>query len=136
MMPTTTPPTAKRVIAVDFDDTIAPWGPLFDLDPPFPGVAEALQRAHRAGYKIVVLTSRLSRRWWQEDCTEFGFANADVFGFENWKYVKNYLDYWKIPYFEITAEKVPAEIYLDDKGYHVPPGMLGCMLDAHIGRQG
>ena len=133
-MSPTTPPTARRVLAIDFDNTIAPWGPLFDLDPPFEGVAEAMNRAAQAGYRIVILTSRLSPRWWMDDFEEFGYKNPDVFGFANRKYVESYLNYWNIPFFEITCEKVPAEIYFDDKGYHVPPGMLGWMIDAHLGR--
>jgi len=57
------PPIANRLIMVDFDGTIVPWGELMASRPPFPGVADALRRFRDAGWRIGIFTSRMSRTW-------------------------------------------------------------------------
>lgn len=117
-----------KTIAVDFDDTIAPWGPLFDLDPPFDGVASAIRLARHEGYRIVILTSRLSPAWWEQDHYKFDFQTSESFGERNVAYVVDYLQYWEIPFDHITSEKVQADAYFDDRSVHVVPGELASVL--------
>ena len=118
-----------KTIAIDFDDTIAPWGPLFDLDPPFPGVVDAMRLARGEGYRIVILTSRLSPTWWEQDHYKFDFQTAEDFAEKNTSYVVDYLQFWQIPFDHITSEKVQADAYFDDRAVSVPPGSLPtCLL--------
>ena len=111
-------------VAIDFDDTIAPWGPLFDLDPPFRGVADAMTALRDAGYRIVILTSRLSPAWWEEAHFKFDSPTPEVFGSRNARYIEDYLRYWQIPFDSITSEKIKAEVYFDDRAVQVDPGLL------------
>lgn len=113
------PPSAKRVVCVDFDGTIAPWGKLFDLPEPFPGVADAMRALRSAGYRIVILTSRLSEAWQDADHLHFGFSDPIAFDIENREYVRSYLRRYNIPWDDITAEKIPAVAYFDDHAVHV-----------------
>ena len=123
------PPAAERVVCIDVDTTIAPWGPLFDLDPPFPGVQSAIQGLHSAGFKVVILTSRLSPTWWRDDYRNFTFEDSYTFAQRNKLYLEGYLGFWGIPYDRITAEKVPAEVYFDDRAIKVAPGWLSYEID-------
>jgi hypothetical protein len=125
-----------KTIAVDFDNTIAPWGPLFDLDPPFDGVIYAMQDAREAGYRIVIHTSRLSPTWWGKDCFKFDYQDPQVFGEANVSYVIDYLQYWNIPFDGITAEKVPADAFFDDRAVAVKPGDLASALTDWLANAG
>lgn len=124
-----------KTVCVDFDDTIAAWGPLFDLDPPFEGVVYAMQDLREAGYRIVVLTSRLSPTWWEHDCYRFDFQDPEAFGEANIHYVVDYLQYWEIPFDHITSEKVQADVYFDDRARHVHPGELGSAITEWLANQ-
>ena len=111
-------PSGHRVACVDFDGTLAPWGPLMEVGAPFPGAKEAIGKLKAHGYRIVILTSRLSPRWWADEAHARG-VNARIFGEEQTSYVKAYLRTYLIPFDEVTAEKVPAEVYFDDRAIGV-----------------
>lgn len=123
------PPTAAKVVAIDFDNTLFAWGPLFGLGEPFEGAAVAMQALRRAGFRIVIFTSRASKAWWTGEHGRFGFDTAEDFGQANLLYVKEVLDKYDMPFDLITADKMPAEVYFDDKAVFVPPGYIGPIID-------
>jgi len=110
----THPPIANKVACIDFDGTIVPWGPLMAPKDPFPGVPEAIRNLAAAGYSIVIFTSRLSSSWLLD---EFG---KDRFGERTQvDYITDILDRAGIPFHAITSDKIPAEVYFDDKAIRV-----------------
>ena len=113
------PPSAAKVVCIDFDGTIAKWGGLHVFPAPLPGAAQALRELHDAGYTIVIFTSRLSPAWLAADYASFGFSSPDEFGASNQRYVEDYLDRHDIPFDDITAEKRAAEAYFDDRAVRV-----------------
>lgn len=100
------PPIARKVILIDFDDTIAPFGFMFSYPDPFPGVAKFTQGLKEQGYNIGVFTSRLSPKWIES-------ANQDEQ--EQRDYIQDYCDKNDIVIDFMTAEKIPCEAYIDDK---------------------
>lgn len=110
--------TLQPTVCVDFDATILPWGPLMAPRPPFEGVREALVSLREAGYRIVILTSRLSQEW--IDTTNPVYFDGFEPTIENQRaYVASVLNQYGIPFDLITAEKVPARVYFDDKAVGV-----------------
>ena len=100
-------PDAKGVLCVDFDATIVPWGPLFNTEAQaLPGAVDAINELWDSGWQIVIFTSRLSPSW-HKHSGEKGNVQR--------KYVQDTLKRLGIPYSKITAEKVPAEAYIDDR---------------------
>lgn len=105
------PPVARRTICVDFDSTIIPWGQsMFDDSDPLPGAAEAIREWKKRGFRIIIFTSRLSRTWWKAEGWDFKEAQV-----EQMDYIIGILDKHGIPYDGMTAEKIPAIAYIDDK---------------------
>lgn len=100
------PPIAEGVILIDFDSTIAPFGYLFSYPKPFPGISKFAKRLKAKGYTIGIFTSRLSPKWLKADK-----QNKQ----EHIDYITNYCEMYDIPIDFITAEKVPAIVYIDDK---------------------
>lgn len=109
------PPMANRLVMVDFDGTIVPWGPLMEPRPPYEGAAEAMQKLRAAGYRIGIFTSRLSPAWMKQ---------AGTTRDEQVAYIEHLLVMHGVPFDFITAEKLPAEAYFDDKAWHVAEGGL------------
>ncbi len=111
------PPVAKGVICVDFDSTIFPWGKtlLDEESQPFEGAAEAMRAFKAAGLTIVILTSRASTTWWDHEGFDDEERAAQI------EFVNNKLARWSIPWDRITAEKVPAIAYIDDKAIEFKP---------------
>lgn len=107
----THPPAATKLAAVDFDGTIKPWaGGLMADVPPLPGAVEAVRKLKDAGYTVFIFTSRLSTFWHKaEGWNALEAMNKQV------EYIKNYCDKYGIPADFVTAEKIPAEVYIDDK---------------------
>jgi hypothetical protein len=100
-------PDAKGVVCVDFDGTLVPWGPLMNPESqPLPGAVEAVQKMKNAGWRILIYTSRLSPSWHS--------ASGEKYE-EQLQYVVDTLNRLGIPFDGITAEKVPAEAYIDDR---------------------
>ena len=109
------PPVAAGVVCVDFDDTIFGWGELMDrTKKPLPGAVEAIQALKAAGYRIVILTSRMSMAW-----LTYEFDDPAAAQLEQFAYVAELLTANGIPFDSITAEKVPSLAYFDDKGVRV-----------------
>lgn len=114
------PSEAHRVICCDFDGVIAPFG-YIDSDPePLPGAAESLRRLRDHGFRIVILTSRMSPKW---------LASAGYDAEDMRAKVSSFLDRNDIPFDDITAEKVPAIAYLDDRAIRVASGELPAAVD-------
>lgn len=106
------PPVARKVLCIDFDATIFPWGELNSEEPPIIGATTAINAFKKAGYKIIIFSSRMSPTWWAAE----GWAN-DRMTYQKWYYsIADRLTEWDIPFDVITSEKVPAVAYIDDKG--------------------
>ena len=106
------PPQAHRVICVDWDGTVVRWGSLEDENPDLlPGAIEALRKLVAHDYRLVVFTSRMSPQW-----LDASGHSATVMRSR----IAAVLDRHAIPFLDITAEKVPAEAYVDDRAirYH------------------
>ena len=111
----THPPAAEKIAAVDFDGTIKPWhGGLFGDIEPLPGAAEAVRKLKDAGYTIFIFTSRLSTFWHHAEGWDTTEATR-----EQVEYIRGYCEKYDIPADFVTAEKIPAECYLDDKALQV-----------------
>lgn len=77
-------------------------------DPPVPLIQEEIERIRKAGYKVVVVSTRCANP-----------AGMDA--------VKNYLDVNGIVVDEVLAEKPPALVYIDDRAIRFdgdPRGLL------------
>ena len=112
------PPSAAKTVCIDLDKTIIPWGSLEEIRDPFPGATAAIAKLRRAGFRIVIWTSRLSHSWWRAE----GVArNVDPweFGRAQKAQVERLLQAGGIHYDLVTAEKIPALAYFDDKGIRV-----------------
>lgn len=103
---------AHKVACIDFDGTIIEWGDLMSAKNMEPGAREVIQRLKDEGYRIVIFTSRASRSWAMKMVGDE--ADAERFHEEQISYVIEHLNRHGIPYDDITAEKVPAEFYIDD----------------------
>lgn len=109
------PPVARNVICVDFDGTLFEWGGLNDLHTrPFDGAVAFMHKLRVLGFKIVIFTSRMSPTWWLDECDN-DTSKAAYFGKEQRAFVEAVLEKHKIPYDDITDEKVPAMYYIDDR---------------------
>jgi hypothetical protein len=104
------PPVADGVVCVDFDGTIAPWGDLFGFPEPLPGAREFLKDLRVRGFTIVIFTSRLSTVWHNSE----GRDPARGI-FEQVEYLRAYFTKYGLECDHVTAEKIPAIAYIDDK---------------------
>lgn len=87
------------VLAIDLDDTIHDTQnvlPGYKMGRPIKGTVEALEELSKE-HKIIIHTVRAVTP-------------------EGTKAAKDWLDYFKIPYHQITAIKPNADCYLDNKG--------------------
>lgn len=103
------PPIARKVVLIDFDDTIAPFGYMFSFPEPFEGIVEFTKLLKSRGYSIGIFTSRLSPTW---------LASAGLTGEEQREYITNYCNMYGILFDFMGAEKVPCEAYIDDKAIY------------------
>lgn len=108
------PPSAAKVVLVDFDGTIAPWGQMFSMPEPLSGVKTAIRMLHDEGYQIVIFTSRLSPTWHRAEGWDTREATK-----QQREYITAFLEQNDIPFDDITAEKRPGVLYLDDKAMRV-----------------
>jgi hypothetical protein len=117
------PPMAHMTVLVDFDDTIIEWGPLMgEGKEPKPGAIEALKTLDDRGYIIVIFTSRMSRKWARSvlddptiRSTPSTESEVDDFLAGQYEYVTRFMNKHGFQPAAITAEKVPAMAYIDDK---------------------
>ena len=100
-------PSAHKVILVDFDGVLYPWEPIMSEPDPIPGAVEAMRRLKAAGFRLVIFTSRLSPTW----LAESGYHAGDQLA-----HIERLLKRDGIPHDDITAEKLPAQHYIDDRG--------------------
>jgi histidinol phosphatase-like enzyme len=98
---------ARPTICVDFDGTIVRWGDLMADPPTFEsGAVDAISALAAWGYRIVILTSRLSGEW---------LRAARLKRADQMAYVHDALIDAGVPFDLITCEKVPALYYIDDR---------------------
>lgn len=113
-------PIAHRTVCIDFDSTLYPWAPIYAQPDPLPGAPEAVRRLKDAGYRIVILTSRLSPTW---------LASAKYTESDMRDYIEAVLRRDDIPFDLVTAEKVPAEVYVDDRAIRFRDGEWPAIVD-------
>lgn len=114
------PPSAHGLLMIDFDATIVPWGEqLMENRTAFPGVRNAINQLRAEGFTIIIFTSRLSPAW----CSAAGQTVQAQRAYVATQLMRN-----GIEFDQITAEKLPAEAYFDDKAYRVTPGDLASAL--------
>lgn len=113
-------PIAHKVVCVDFDSTLYPWRPIYEQPDPLPGAADAVRRLKDAGYRIVIFTSRLSPTW---------LASTKYTASDMLDHIEAVLKRDAIPYDLITAEKVPAEAYVDDRAIRFTEGEWPAIVD-------
>lgn len=121
----------KKRILVDFDRTIHQysrgWENGFPYDPPFEGTREALINLKEMGFEIVIFTSRLS----EQNAIEH---NQSI---EQQKILlSEWFRKYQIPYDEMTADKIPAEFYIDDRAVCIIDGDWNEVLDKVKERMG
>lgn len=90
-----------KVICIDFDGVIHPYtkgwvGLTPDIEAPVKGMREELEALKEQGFRIVVFTTRAQTA-------------------EGVKAVKKYLELWRVPFDDITAQKIGAHCYIDDR---------------------
>lgn len=83
-------------IAVDLDGVLHDWRNPVEgrtMGAPLPGAVQAMTELMLEGDTLIVFTCR-------DDSTG---------------YITRWLDYWHVPYHEVTSRKPAADVYLDDK---------------------
>ena len=90
-----------KVLCFDFDDTI-----MDSQNLPIDGVKEVLERFKAGGCKILINSARFDSKTWGE------LVPNRVKEVEQW-FKDN-----QIPFDAVVAYKPPADIYIDDKGFH------------------
>ncbi len=107
----------KKRIMIDLDRTIHKYSKGWNggdiYDPPFEGSVDAIKWLKKQGFEIMIFTTRASKA----NSEEFGGNHLDQI-----KKIKEWLDEYNVPYDGITAEKLAAEFYIDDKTIHIPNG--------------
>jgi len=102
---------------IDLDRTIHKYSKSWQdgsvYDDPVPGAKQVIDWLKSKGYEIVIFTTRASA----ENAKEHGQdVNEQIQGVENW------LSNNDIPYDRVTAEKLNADFYIDDKAIHIKDG--------------
>jgi hypothetical protein len=92
-----------KTIAVDLDGTLIRENEYGELTP-VPGAAEAMNRLHDKGYRIVIYTSRIGL------AIHAGRLEEEI------EFVRSVLKQFRIGYDEIfLGEKLIADAYIDDR---------------------
>ena len=111
IFPENTPIHKKRVM-IDFDGTIHKyskrWHDGTPYDSPFEGTREAIQFLKSLGFEVVIFTARLS--------SETGDRANQRRMLEAW------FEEYDIPYDFMTADKLPAEFYIDERAIRIENG--------------
>lgn len=114
------PPEAHKVVCIDYDGTLFPFG-FLDADPePHAGAVAATQRLKAAGYRIVIFTARLSPSWLAStgrDATAERTRLVDALARHG------------VQFDDVTSEKVPAVAYVDDRAIRFVPGEWEAITD-------
>jgi hypothetical protein len=105
--------TGKLRAMIDFDGPIHKYSQGWNggeiYDSPSPGAKEFIDWLKNQGYEIVIFTSRASKTNAEEMGQDY---KKEILKVENW------LNLYNIPYDLITAEKLAANFYIDDKAIH------------------
>jgi hypothetical protein len=106
----------KRAM-IDLDKTIHKYSDGYKdgeiYDEVFSGAKEVIDWLKRQGYEIVIFTTRAS----EENAKELGGNHK-----EQIRKVSKWLKDHDIYFDKITAEKLAADFYIDDKAIHIPNG--------------
>ena len=89
------------VIAIDFDSTTHnPFNRKkgYKMGAPIPGAVEAVQKLKRDGHTIIIFPT---------------WADTEV----KRKAILDWLEYFEVPFDDITSTKPNADVYIDDRGY-------------------
>lgn len=108
------PPIAHKTALIDFDGTIRKWGPLMGWMDPEPDAINTLLELQERGYNIIIFTSRMSRVWARSVVGD-SIKDQNDFLEGQYNFVRDYMLGYGILVQGITAEKQPAEFYVDDK---------------------
>ena len=102
---------------IDLDGTIHKYSKGFMdgtlYDPPFPGAKETIDWLKSQGYEIVIFTTRVS----PEHCAVLG-QDLD----QQMNEITNWLNKYEIYYDKITADKIAADFYIDDRAIPIING--------------
>lgn len=113
----------KRAM-IDLDGTIHRYSNGYQdgeiYDDAFDGAKEVINWLKRQGYEIVIFTTRAS----QKNAEELGGDHN-----EQIKKVGEWLRDRDIYFDKITAEKLAADFYIDDKAIHIPNGNWEAVLN-------
>ena len=100
---------AKRIL-MDFDQTIhkysSGWVNGIIYDDPIPGSKQVIDQFRNDGYQVIIFTCRLSETTHGKDGV-----------IKQRKMIEDWLKEHSIEVDGMTAEKLPAEIYIDDRAY-------------------
>ena len=114
----------KRRAMIDLDKTIHKYSQGFKdgtiYDAPFVGAKEVIDYLRKNGYEIVIFTTRASK----ENGKELGRDHKDQIN-----QVADWLNKNEIYYDKITAEKLAADFYIDDKAIHIPNGNWNVVMN-------
>lgn len=126
IFPENAPPHKKRAM-IDFDETIHKyskrWHDGTPYDPPFEGARDAVQFLKSIGFEIVIFTARLSSE---------GSSDSN----EQKRMLEEWFDKYDIPYDKMTAEKLPAEFYIDDRAIRIENGNWDLVIQLIKDRMG
>lgn len=92
----------RKILAIDFDGVIHDIKhpvPGRRMGPPMDGAKEALDEFASEGYKIIIFTVRAGTK-------------SSVKAVEDW------LNYYIIPFDEVTNIKPNADVFIDDRAIH------------------
>lgn len=114
----------KKRAMVDLDRTIHKYSKSFHdgriYDPPFEGAKEALEWLRSKGFQIIIFTTRASK----QNAIEMGGDHI-----EQIRIITEWLIRYDIPFDGITAEKIAAEFYIDDRAIHIPNGNWDVVIE-------
>jgi hypothetical protein len=109
--------TKVRRAMIDLDGTIHKyskgWSDGTIYDTPIPGAKKVIEWLKSKGFEIVIFTTRAS----VENAKEYGQDVSDQI-----QMVENWLSNNDIYYDRVTAEKLNADFYIDDKAIHIKNG--------------
>lgn len=116
--------TLPKRAMIDLDLTIHKYSKGYQdgkiYDDAFSGAKEVIDWLRKKGYEIVIFTTRASK----ENADELGGDHE-----EQIKKVGEWLRKHNIYFDKITAEKLAADFYIDDKAIHIPNGNWDTVLN-------
>jgi hypothetical protein len=123
-----------KTIAIDFDGVIHAYSKGWQdgkcYDTPVPGCFEAIQKFMAEGYSVFILSTRSPKqikRWLYENAYETEYVregmggDPDDFCYPKYGFTVQIIPFWKKFWDKdgvlgITRRKLPAHVYIDDRG--------------------